>query len=132
MCGLRDGRCDVAEEPATYLGKTPEELGHTPRHIGIAEARGTFSAMIEAVEHKGEHYVIERHGKPAAALVSVDELERMWAARPAVEEMTGGMRLMGLLGDYMTDEEIDDMVADIYADRERNLPREIDLGDWSA
>ena len=34
------------------------------RHVGVAEAKGTFSALIEGVQHRGERYVIERHGVP--------------------------------------------------------------------
>ena len=31
---------------------------------------------------------------------------------------------------FITDDEIDEMVEAIYADRERDVPREIDTSDW--
>ena len=111
----------AADEGARRLG---------PRHLGVAEAKGTFSAMIEGVQHRGERYVIERHGKPAAALVSVEELERLEAQRPSPQGMTGGLGLIGMWRGVLSDEEIDDMVAAIYADRENDIPREIDTSDW--
>ena len=102
-----------------------------PRHVGVAEAKGTFSAMIEGVQHRGERYVIERHGKPAAALVSLDELERLEAQRPAPPGMTGGLGLIGMWRGMLSDEEIDDMVATIYAARENDVPREVDTSGWA-
>ena len=102
-----------------------------PRHVGVAEAKGTFSAMIEGVQHRGERYVIERHGKPAAALVSLEELERLEAQRPASKGMTGGLGFIGLWGNTPSDV-IDEMIDHIYAERERDMGREVDTSDWVA
>ena len=102
-----------------------------PRHVGVAEAKGTFSAMIEGVQHRGERYVIERHGKPAAALVSLDELERLGDQRPAPKGMTGGLGFIGLWGNTPSDV-IDEMIDHIYAERERDMGREVDTSDWVA
>ena len=101
------------------------------RHVGVAEAKGTFSAMIEGVQHRGERYVIERHGKPAAALVSLEELDRLEErAAPPARQNDGLTGLIGLFRGVLTDEEIDEMIAEIYADRERDVPREIDTSEW--
>lgn len=99
------------------------------RHVGVAEAKGTFSAMIEGVQHHGEHYVIERHGKPAAALVSVEELDLIDARRVTPEQMTGGLRLLGLWRDVPRDA-IREVVDHIYAERERDTGREVDTSSW--
>ena len=122
----RSGRANDGEAAD---GESPET---GPRHVGVAEAKATFSALIEGVQHRGEHYVIERHGKPAAAIVSVEELERLESDRLPAWRPTGGWGLIGLLSDIMTDEEIDDMVDAIYADREQDVPRDIDTSDWVA
>ena len=128
----------MAEDPARSGNANDREAADEanaasgPRHVGVAEAKGTFSALIEGVQHRGEHYVIERHGKPAAAIVSVEELERLEADRLPAWRPTGGWGLIGLLSDIMTDEEIDDMVDAIYADREQDVPRDIDTSDWVA
>ena len=128
----------MAEDPARYGNANDREAADEanaasgPRHVGVAEAKATFSALIEGVQHRGEHYVIERHGKPAAALVSVEELERLESDRPPESGRTGGLGLIGMWRGILSDEEIDDMVAAIYADRERDVPREIDTSDWVA
>ena len=99
------------------------------RHVGVAEAKGTFSAMIEGVQHRGEHYIIERHGKPAAALVSVGELDLIEARRVPPEQMTGGLRLLGLWRDVPRDA-IREVVDHIYSERERDTGREVDTSSW--
>ncbi len=128
----------MTDDPARYGNANDREAAYQenpesgPRHVGVAEAKGTFSALIEGVQHRGEHYVIERHGKPAAALVSVEELESLEADRLPAPGRTGGLRLSGMWRGILSDEEIDEMVAAIYADRERDVPREIDTSDWVA
>ncbi len=100
------------------------------KHLGVSEAKATFSALIEGVQHRGERYVIERHGKPAAALVSLEELDRLESQRRARQGMTGGLGLIGMWRGILTDADIDDMVDAIYADRENDVPREVDTSDW--
>ena len=117
----RSGRANDREAAD---GESPET---GPRHVGVAEAKATFSALIEGVQHRSEHYVIERHGKPAAALVSVEELERLEAG----PIRTGGWGLIGMWRGILTNDEIDEMVEAIYADRERDIPRDIDTSEWA-
>ena len=127
----------MADDPARYGstndrqaadGESPEA---GPRHVGVAEAKATFSALIEGVQHRSERYVIERHGKPAAALVSVEELERLEGRRAAPLGHTGGAGLIGLFKGLLTNEEIDEMVDAIYAarDRDRYSPARVDFSD---
>lgn len=42
------------------------------KHVGIFEAKTNLSSLIDEVE-KGGEFVITRHGKPVAKLVSTDE-----------------------------------------------------------
>ena len=101
------------------------------RHIGVAEAKATFSALIEGVQHRSERYVIERHGKPVAALVSVEELERLGAEQPPEQRNDGLSGFIGLFAGLLTNEEIDEMVDAIYAGRERDRysPARVDFSD---
>ncbi len=117
----------MTETPAEY--SEGSESG--PRRVGVAEAKATFSALIEGVQYRSERYVIERHGKPAAVLVSVEDLERLGAEEPAPVGHTGGAGLIGLFDGFMTDEEIDEMVEHIYAGRERDRysPARVDFSD---
>jgi prevent-host-death family protein len=46
------------------------------QRLGITEARKKLARIVDEVKHKGENYVIVRHGQPAAALVPMDVYER--------------------------------------------------------
>lgn len=41
--------------------------------IAATEARNKFFEILNAVMHKGEEFVVEKDGKPAAKVVPVDE-----------------------------------------------------------
>lgn len=45
------------------------------RALGVTEARKEFSDLVEKVQYQGDAYIISRHGKPAAAVVSVQVYE---------------------------------------------------------
>lgn len=98
----------------------------TTNRISLAEAKARFSAIVDGVLHHGEHYLIERHGRPVAALVSVAELDRLEELRPPAEHPAGAMALIGLWHD-VPDEDIDALVADLRAARERDTGRPVEL-----
>lgn len=50
------------------------------RKIGITQARANFSELVEEVEYRGETYIIDRRGRPAAALVPIEVYE-LWKRR---------------------------------------------------
>jgi len=41
------------------------------RELGITKAREEFSSIVEKVQYQGDMFIINRHGKPAAAVVPV-------------------------------------------------------------
>ena len=43
--------------------------------LGLTEARKQFSTIVEQVEHQGNTYIINRYGRPAAAVVPVEVYE---------------------------------------------------------
>jgi len=45
--------------------------------LSITEARKQLANIVDRVEHKGENYIIVRHGKAAAAVVPM-EVYRRW------------------------------------------------------
>lgn len=56
--------------------------------VGTHEAKTHLSEYLNRVAYGGERVVVERHGKPVAALVSLDDLQRLEAldvAGPAAE-----------------------------------------------
>lgn len=47
--------------------------------VGTQKAKTHLSEYLNRVAYAGERVVVERHGKPVAALVSVDDLVRLEA-----------------------------------------------------
>jgi prevent-host-death family protein len=47
------------------------------RQVNIFEAKTNLSKLVEAVE-AGETIIIARHGKPVAALTSLERVKRSW------------------------------------------------------
>jgi prevent-host-death family protein len=50
--------------------------------VPIGEAKTRLSSLVNAVAYGGERVVIESRGRPKAALVSVEDLERLRGVRP--------------------------------------------------
>ena len=57
-------------------------------HLSISEARESLAEIVNRVVYGGERVVLRRHGKPVAALVSADDLERL----AALEKQQAGRR----------------------------------------
>lgn len=51
-------------------------MNHT-RSLSVRDTRDQLSAVVDRVEREHERVVITRHGRPAAVLVSVDDLESL-------------------------------------------------------
>ena len=45
------------------------------KKLGITEARGNFREIVEQVQYKGDAFIINRHGKPAAVVVPIEVYE---------------------------------------------------------
>lgn len=50
------------------------------RALSVAEAKRRFSDVLGAVKHRGERVVVERRGRPVAAIVPLDDLARLEGA----------------------------------------------------
>jgi prevent-host-death family protein len=119
--------CSYNEADSESVG---EEACMTKR-VSTAQAKAQLSALLEEVANQGAHYIIERRGRPVAALVSIADLKRLLESQEhrAAPQPQGALALVGAWGDILTNEEIDAMVADIYAARERDTGRPVDLDD---
>ena len=51
----------------------------------VADAKNHFSDVLRRAEYGGERVVVERHGKPVAAIVSTEDLRQLEAAETAVD-----------------------------------------------
>jgi prevent-host-death family protein len=95
--------------------KTLEQETHTMESFGVAEAKRRFAELIDRVQ-RGERFVVSRRGRPVVALVPPGaELRSPMRPPPA-----GLAAVAGALADW---EELDDVVAEIYAARRRARDR---------
>lgn len=96
------------------------------KRVQVAEAKAKFSAIIDEVQHGNEHVIIERRGRPVAAIVRIEELEQIEATHPTGQHLMGALALVGALSD-IDDAVIDEFVKDVYAAREKDLGRPVSL-----
>jgi prevent-host-death family protein len=45
------------------------------KSIGVTQARDQFKTIVDAVQHHGDKYVLNRHGKPAVVVVPMEVYE---------------------------------------------------------
>ena len=96
--------------------------------VSASQAKARLSALLAEVAYKGKHFIIEQRGKPVAALVSVEDLERLERGQAAPARPHWALSLVGAWRD-LEDEEIDTLVAEIYATREKDTGRPVNLED---
>lgn len=96
------------------------------KRVSAREAKAHFASLVEWVAHRGGHVIIERHGKPVAALVSATEAEKLVEERPQADQPRGALALVGLWRD-VGDDAIDAFIQDVYAERARDVGRPVDL-----
>jgi len=60
--------------------------------VTAVRARGKLGEMLEEVYYRGDHYIIERAGKPMAAVVPVEQYEQWRREREAFFNLVGGIR----------------------------------------
>ena len=99
--------------------KRPSAETTRPKHIGVADAKRNFSDLLGEVRYHHERFIIERHGKPVAAIVPIDDLDPGLLDAP-----TGFLALVGQFDDA-TDfaNVLDDIVRDRVKVTTRPAPR---------
>jgi len=96
--------------------------------ISTVEVKAHLSQWLNQVAFGNERLVVLRRGKPVAALVSVDDLRRLEALDAKERgDKTDSHPIMRVFGAWADRDDLDDLVAEIYADRERAVGREISL-----
>jgi len=104
------------------------------KSISEAEAKAQLTELLTQVAEHDERIVINRDDMPIAVLISLPELARLTTTqkteteKPGEPEWKGFQSLIGLWHD-VDPAEIDKMVVEIYAARERDLGRPVDLSD---
>ena len=90
------------------------------RTVGIAEAKAKLSELLGQVAFKGERIILQRRGKPVAALVPLQDLERaLGETRPDW--------LDGIVGLCSSAPEVCDALDEVVTERQTERSREVAL-----
>lgn len=84
--------------------------------VGVAEAKARLSELLARVAHGGERVILQRRGKPVAALVPMQDLERA-TGEPQADWLDS---IVGLCADAP---DLCDMLDYIVAERQKDMPR---------
>lgn len=96
------------------------------RRVSAAQAKAQLSALSAEVAHGGQRVVIERHGKPMVAMVSMADLEQLGQDPSISERPHGALALAGAWRE-VDDKDLESMVEEIYGARENDAGRPVDL-----
>jgi len=99
------------------------------RALGTAEIKARLSEIINRVAFGRERLIVLRRGKPIAALVSVHDLRQLEALDTAGSgsENENHHPVMRAFGGWADRADLDELLAEIYADREAATGREVAL-----
>ena len=89
--------------------------------ISVADAKKHLSELMSRVAYNKERFLIQRRGKPMAALVSAEDLARL------EEQPKGQHGLLATVGAWADFEGLDEMIEDIYRQRGQAQDRDIAL-----
>ena len=96
------------------------------KKVSAAQAKAHLSSLVAEVAFGGARIIIERRGRPLAALVSMAELERLEQGEGTVARARGALALVGAWRD-VPDDDLDRLLIDIYKTRERDTGRPVKL-----
>jgi len=87
----------------------------------VADAKKNLSELMSRAAYNNERFLIQRRGKPMAALVSIEDLTRL-EKEPVAPK--GLLAAVAALAEF---EELESMVEEIYRQREQAQDRPVDL-----
>lgn len=94
--------------------------------VGTAEAKARLSELIGAVAYRGDRVLIERRGRPVAALVGLDDVNRLEQSDAPGGRPRGALALLGAWAD-VEDAFVDEFLETVAAARAHDLDRPVDL-----
>jgi prevent-host-death family protein len=96
------------------------------RRVGLAQAKAKLSAVVDDVRRTACRYLIERHGRPAAAIISFEELARLEESAFLSPTPAGALALVGAWSD-MEDAAIDEFLDNVVRSRAEDPGRIVHL-----
>ncbi len=91
-------------------------------NISVAEAKSHFSKYISKVAYADKRFVITKRNKPIAALVSIDELQKIDLKEKSEKESKKFSEMIRKWKDF---DEIADDVEKAYRDRSKDKERNV-------
>jgi prevent-host-death family protein len=91
------------------------------RHIGAREARNKFADLLGSVHYGSQVVIIERSGKPMAAVIPVEMYQQLIAEREARFDVLDQVR--SRLPDVPSEEVERDVAEAVAAVRAADVPR---------
>lgn len=86
------------------------------KKVSTIQLRKDLTALLGEVVDQGRQVIIEKRGKPMAALVGVDALELLKQQQTTSADPQGALALAGAWGE-LKDREMDAVLADVNAKR---------------
>ena len=96
------------------------------KRVSVAHAKTQLSSIASELAFGGPHVIIERRSKPWVALVRLSDLEYLEQFRPTSERPLGALALAGVWREA-DDEDMDALMEQIYAERDNDLGRPVEL-----
>jgi prevent-host-death family protein len=87
----------------------------------VADAKKNLSELMSRAAYNNERFLIQRRGKPMAALVSIEDLERL------EKEPVAPKGLLAAVGAWADFDNLDEVIEQIYQQREQAQDRPVDL-----
>ncbi len=87
----------------------------------VADAKKNLSELMSRAAYNNERFLIQRRGKPMAALVSVEDLARL------EKEPVAPKGLLAAVGAWADFDNLDQVIEDIYKQREQAQDRPVSL-----
>jgi prevent-host-death family protein len=91
------------------------------KRVSVADAKREFSEIMSRVALKNERFIIERKGKPMAALINLKDLEKV----EAMPEGNGKKGLLAAMGAWEDYPQLEHLVADLYSARRKSRDRRV-------
>jgi prevent-host-death family protein len=77
------------------------------RVLGVTEARSRFGEIVDKVQYQGDTVVLEKNGKPAAALISFALFEKFLKSREAAFQVVTAVQEQNKALDMREDDLLD-------------------------
>jgi prevent-host-death family protein len=97
------------------------------KSFSTADIKARLSEMISKVVYGRERVVVLRRGKPVAALVSLEDLQRLESLDSSNQEALAAHPITRAFGGWADRDDLDALVTEINSAREAATGREVEL-----